>query len=101
MLKEVKNNRKHYFINELGRRHGKYKDWHKNGQIWEQSHYVNDKLHGEYKQWYENGKVCVHCFYVNGHYVSFKTLPYPTTGEERMLFKLKYDIPLLPVENVC
>lgn len=58
------------------------------------------KCHGEFKQW-ENGKLIKHCFYVNHIETSFDEILYPQTPEDRLYFKLKYNIPLLPVETIC
>ena len=37
-----------------------------NGQLEEQSYYVNEQLHGEYKFWFYNGQLKGQCYYVNG-----------------------------------
>ena len=78
--------------------HGEYKEWYENGILEKHCFYDNGKLHGEYREIYTTGKIKSHCFYVNDKKISFKELPCPTTPEERMLFTLKYDIPLLPLE---
>jgi antitoxin component YwqK of YwqJK toxin-antitoxin module len=49
-----------------GKRHGEFKRWHENGQLWQHCYFVDGKLHGDYKLWYENGQLRMHCFYVDG-----------------------------------
>lgn len=126
MLEEIKTvDEEYYFIDEHGHKqgefkqywegvlgiqcfyvndyeHGEYKVWYESGNQLE-AHYIykNGQLHGEYKEWYENGQLSLHFFYVNGEPVSFNEIPYPTTPEELMYFKLKYDLPLLPKEDKC
>ena len=125
MLREIKTDTEHYFEDEHGRIQGEYKQWWDTGQLWEHSYYVDSQRQGEYKEYYENGtlkfhlfynkgwyhgeykecwadgQILSHCFYVNDKKKSFKILPLPVTPEERMLFLLKYDLPLLPVEMKC
>jgi MORN repeat variant len=40
--------------------------WYDNGQMQEQSNYVDGKLHGEYTWWYRNGEIHAQANYVNG-----------------------------------
>ena len=122
MLREVITERVHYFLNENGLYHGEYRDWHKNGRQWEKSYYINGGLFGEFKLWDEDGQLVQHCFYKDSSlhgecktwnssgeielhlfYVDGKSIEidYPKTDEELMLFKLKYDLQLLPVEHTC
>lgn len=86
-------------IDEQGRIQGEYK-WN-TAQLKYRCFYVNNIRHGEYMSCYHTGHICWHCFYVDGKDVSFDKIPYPTTPEERMLFMLKYDLQLLPVEIKC
>ena len=123
MLIEIKNKYEHYFEDNQGRKQGEYKTWWENGNLNRHGFYVNDvyhgeykafrangkpfnhcfnvngSTHGEYKSWREDGSVWEHCFYVDDREVSFDKIPYPITPEEVMLFKLKYNLQLLPVEN--
>jgi antitoxin component YwqK of YwqJK toxin-antitoxin module len=39
-----------------GKRNGRHRDWHDNGQLCEEGSYVDDKEHGETKQYDENGR---------------------------------------------
>lgn len=82
-------------------RDGEYKEWWANGQLEEHCFYVNGDLHGEFKQWDEEGELLEHCFHIEGEHVCFVRIPYPNTEEDRMYFKLKYDLQLLPVEQTC
>lgn len=85
-----------FYVN--GNQHGEYKLWWQNGQLKVHAMFVNGKRHGEYK-WYDyNGHVHSHCFFIDGVVALFDKIPYPATPEERMIFKLKCDIPLLPLE---
>jgi len=49
---------------------GEFKDYWKNGNLWEYSFYLKGKLNGEYKEYYSNGKLYKHCFYLKGLYHS-------------------------------
>lgn len=125
MLKEIKTDTAHYFVDEFRYKQGEYKKWHKNGQLCYTCYYIDnsahgeyrewwdngqmkfflcyntDEFHGEYKCWNENGQLEKHCFYINGLEYSFDEIPYPKTEEDRMYIKLKYDLKLLPVEQTC
>lgn len=94
MLKEIKTIRSHYFEDELDRKQGELKKWYESGNRWMHIIFVNGTRHGEYKLWSDSGQLLIHCFYVDGVIVSFDEIPYPTTPEDRMFFKLKYDLPL-------
>src|SRR5690348_11093882 len=66
LVKEINEKGKHlYYIYPNKWKTGDYKEWYSNGQLWEQSFYVNDKLEGEYKTWHENGQLWEQCFYIN------------------------------------
>ena len=56
-LTEIKTETQHYFKDEHGKRHGEYKYWHYNGQLYIHTHNLNGKVHGEFKHWYENGQL--------------------------------------------
>jgi antitoxin component YwqK of YwqJK toxin-antitoxin module len=96
MLREIKNDVAHYFVDEYGFRQGEYREWHGNGKMWEHCFYVNDERSGEYKLWNTCGELAEHGFYVNDDIFSFDKIPYPATELDRMYFKLKYGVPLLP-----
>lgn len=96
MLKEIKNSTQHFFVDEQARRQGEYKLWHDNGQLWVHCFYVDNNWDGEFKTWHNDGTLYNHCFYVNDTEVSFDEIPYPETEEDRMYFKLKYNLQLLP-----
>jgi antitoxin component YwqK of YwqJK toxin-antitoxin module len=65
-LTEIKNDTEHYFIDENDQRHGEYKRWYLDGQLWAHCYYVDGNIHGEFKEWYLDGKLWEHCFYVDG-----------------------------------
>jgi antitoxin component YwqK of YwqJK toxin-antitoxin module len=65
-LKEIKTKIEHYFIDENDQRHGEYKRWYLDGQLWAHCYYVDGNIHGEFKEWYLDGKLWEHCFYVDG-----------------------------------
>jgi antitoxin component YwqK of YwqJK toxin-antitoxin module len=46
-----------YEVNELGQKHGKYKDWYSNGNKCLECTYKNGKLHGLFKDWFLSGKI--------------------------------------------
>ena len=95
MLIEFKDTYYHYTIDDQHCLQGEFKSWWSNGKLEVHCVYINDKRHGEFKQWDSYGQLNVHCFYVDDEYVSFDEIPLPTTSEELMLFKLKYDLQLL------
>ncbi len=45
---------------------GEYKEWHDNGQLYVQYHYIKDKIYGEYKEWCENGQLSHQTQYIEG-----------------------------------
>ena len=45
---------------------GKYKQWHDNGQLWEECVYKDGKIEGKYKQWHDNGQLSVERVYKDG-----------------------------------
>ncbi len=68
MLREIKDNFSHYFIDEKSRRQGEYKDYRiNNGQLWEHSFFLNNERHGEFKIYQENGQLGRHSFYQHGN----------------------------------
>ena len=125
MLRETKTEYYHFFEDEKGHKQGvykvtwsnghlmvlgfcindhfvgEYKSWHRNGQLETYCYYAHDMRHGEYREWRASGSLVKHCFYVNNKEVTFNEISYPKTPEELMLFKLKYDLQLLPVEQTC
>ena len=60
MLKEIKTDYVHCFVNENGLRQGEYKQYYNTGEL-----YIHI-LHGEYNVYYDNCQLCEHVFYVNG-----------------------------------
>jgi antitoxin component YwqK of YwqJK toxin-antitoxin module len=52
------------FVN--GQIEGLYQRWYENGEKWQECTYVNGKLEGSYQTWYENGQKKQECTYVNG-----------------------------------
>lgn len=56
----------HYWKNEKGNLEDEYKEWHYNGQPWEQCFYKDGLKEGVYKSWWNNGQLASHCFYKNG-----------------------------------
>jgi antitoxin component YwqK of YwqJK toxin-antitoxin module len=66
MLKEIKTNTQHYFVDENGDLQGEYKSYYDNDQLWEHAFFQNGKHHGEYKRYHDNGQLWVHSFYLNG-----------------------------------
>lgn len=87
-----------FYVN--GDRHGECKLWHTNGILSLHCLFMNGKQHGEYKSWKPSGKLETHCFFSNGDYACVNDLPL-RTPEDRMYFVLKYNLPLLPVEQTC
>ena len=75
MLKEIKTNTQHYFIDENGLKQGEYNSYHDNGKLWIHSFFLNNNLHGEYKNYHNNGQLMTHSFYQNdnlhGEYKSY------------------------------
>ncbi len=65
MLKEIKTETEHFFIDKNRLKQGEYRDYHFNGQLWEHSFYLNNKRHGDYKVYHKNGQLWVHSFYQN------------------------------------
>ena len=53
------NIKKEYFIDiNTNKKEGNYKEWHSNGQLSEETQYINGKIEGNYKEWYSNGQLC-------------------------------------------
>jgi antitoxin component YwqK of YwqJK toxin-antitoxin module len=88
MLREVKNDRFHYFVDNEGRYQGEYKDWDGNGQMTRHCFYVDDRRHGEFKRCYSNGTIWFHDFYVDGK-VYRDLIKEPVTDEEKFLITLE------------
>jgi len=55
-----------------GKLHGEYKEWWERnsnedqGHLYIQTNYIDDKIHGEYKEWLENGQLSQQTTYVDG-----------------------------------
>ena len=57
-----------------GKRHGEYKEWHKNGQLRTHCFFHHGKIHGEYKQWRRDGQPLGYHVYHHGElYGEYKT----------------------------
>ncbi len=65
MLKEIKTNYQHYFVDENDHLQGERKVYRDNGQLHLHSFYQNDKRHGEFKLYHNNGKLWEHSFFLN------------------------------------
>jgi antitoxin component YwqK of YwqJK toxin-antitoxin module len=55
-----------YFVLPNGVKHGKYEEWHKNGQLKVQCIYNNGMKNKLYEEWHSNGQLKVRCSYKNG-----------------------------------
>ena len=70
-----------YYINNFGKKHGKYESYYSNGKIWVECDYIDDKLNGLYKAYHDNGNLKVICKYKNdkiiGQYIEYwyNTIP--------------------------
>jgi antitoxin component YwqK of YwqJK toxin-antitoxin module len=67
MLREIKTNTHHYFVDENNLKQGEYKFYHENGQLSIHTFYQNGKCHGEFKSYYGNGQLWEHAFYLNNN----------------------------------
>lgn len=123
-LREIKDNRQHYFVDENHRIQGRYVDYHTNGNVWEECNFVdnnrhglrriyhyngilmweffvsNDKEHGECKEYSETGKIISHKIFIDDK-PRFLTdderqeLNNISSCEELLAMTLKYGVPLL------
>jgi antitoxin component YwqK of YwqJK toxin-antitoxin module len=57
--------RKHYFCIRNAK-HGEYKRYHENGNLFRHMFCIFGAKHGEFKEYYENGNLQEHAFYENG-----------------------------------
>lgn len=48
-----------------GKKHGEYKVWRNNGQLYLTTSFTHGKRCGEYKHYHENGQIYIQSFYVN------------------------------------
>ena len=94
MLNEVKTERLHYFVNDLGKIHGIYKDYTVIGNINKYASYHNGKLHGELIL-YLNGNINNHFICVHGDPIH-NLLLNPLSNEELMLLCLEHGFKRLP-----
>ena len=53
------------YLTKYGKKHGKYKNWFYNGQLYVQIFYKDGKEHGEYKEWDEYGNIDIKTTYIN------------------------------------
>ncbi len=77
---------------DTGCMEGEYVSRYSDGSVNIHCFYKKHKLHGEFKRWVNSIKPLVHIIYIDG--VHSDITP-PVTEEERFLFKLQYDLPLL------
>ena len=89
MLTEVKDDRRHYFEDDQGRRQGEYKSWHVNGNMWMYSFYVDGKLHGERKAWNGDGTLVSHTFWVNGKVYRSNLIVDPVDDKDKFVITLE------------
>ena len=66
MLREIKTNSYHYFLDEKGLFQGEYKSYHENGHMYVHTFHKDDNIHGEYKSYFRNGHMWEHVLYQNG-----------------------------------
>ncbi len=67
MLKEIKSDTIHFFVDENNLIQGEYKRYHENGQLYIHTFFQNGNRHGEYKSFYGNGRKFEHIFFQNGN----------------------------------
>jgi antitoxin component YwqK of YwqJK toxin-antitoxin module len=65
-LVQIKLKRETYFRLPNGLRHGEFKTWHENGQLFQRSFYRDGKLEGKAEMWYRNGQLWVYSFFKDG-----------------------------------
>lgn len=123
-LTEYKNKQWHYFFDELDRYQGKYVSYYGNGQVMETMTFINDNTdgeyilyfidgtlgahcfydngdrHGEYKEYSKNGKLLQHVFYQHGKRICGQVMALVKdvmniTDDEKIMIRLKFDIPCL------
>lgn len=56
----------HYTVNDKDEKHGSYKSYYTNGQLYSELNYVNNQKHGLFKFYYSNGKLWEESTFVNG-----------------------------------
>ena len=88
-MKELKTQTEHYYLNDKGQKHGEYKDYHDNGQLFRHCYHVNGQ-----QSYYKNGQLFRHCYYNNGDEVH-DFLKNPVTDIQKHMLYLKYQAPLL------
>lgn len=99
MLHEIKTNNRHYFVDGENNRQGEYKTYLKNGALSTHCLFKDEMYHGEYRGYFACGRLGMHSLDRYGEeIIDFLDNPelYPRTNEERVLFVLKYGLPLLP-----
>ena len=65
-LKHIKTKTHDYYEDAQGRLQGESKWYYSNGQLYEHSHYKDNKYHGEYKWYNEDKTLDYHTYYENG-----------------------------------
>jgi antitoxin component YwqK of YwqJK toxin-antitoxin module len=88
MLTETKNDRHHYFKDDIGRYQGEYKSWYTNGNICRHCFYVDGLWHGECKSLNTDGTLISHCFYVDDELYR-DILENPVTDEDKFMITLE------------
>jgi len=63
-----------YHILPNGKKHGEYKMWFDNGNLYRQCFYKDDKLEGEFKTWWGNGELLFQCSCKDGNNVFTRTI---------------------------
>ena len=66
MLREVKIDCYHYFVDDQHQIQGEYKSWREDGSAYEHCFYLNDELHGIYTRWHTNGNRWLYIEYTHG-----------------------------------
>ena len=64
-LTEYKSTSYHFSANDDGLIHGVYKDMHGNGQVWEQSHFINGVEQGRHTEWFPSGAISEDSYYAD------------------------------------
>ena len=85
----VKEGNREFWVNDKGLRHGEYKDWWDNGQLFEHCFYVNDEIHGEYKRWYITGELRHHKYFSHGIEIR-DFIKVPVEEEDKFMLSLEH-----------
>jgi len=55
-----------YYVNDIGEKHGLYKEFDINNNLQIYAHYQNNLLHGIYINYNDQGQIYKKCYYMNG-----------------------------------